>query len=115
MTGQIPYLDKKALIHGELLKLAKARPLRTVTYKDFGARFRIPAQGPWKVLDLIADEDVGQELPDVTYLVINKKTGYPSKIDGKKAKAPSAGQKARAKVEGQKIVAKYNPGAANPF
>src|ERR1043166_1859088 len=105
MIQKIPFLDKKASIYNELVGLAKAQPLKTVTYSEFGARVGIPARGPWKeILDLIAREEVSQGLPDITFLVVNKGTGYPSQIGFTDAKPPSADQKAQAKAEGEKIV-----------
>jgi hypothetical protein len=116
MAGKIPYLDKKSAIHSELITLAKARPLKTITYGEFGVRVGIPARGPWKrILDLIAKEELARGLPDITFLVVNKGTGYPSQIGFKDARPPTAAQKAQAKTEGQKIVARYNPDAANPY
>jgi hypothetical protein len=86
------------------------------TYGDFGPRVGIPARGPWKkVLDLISAEEVKRGLPDVTFLLLNKTTGYPDKIGFVEAKPPSAAQRAKARTEVQKIIDKYNPGFPNPF
>lgn len=116
MARCLPYFEKKAAIRAELLSVATSRPLRTVTYGEFGARVGIPARGPWKrILDLIAEEETAHGLPDITFLVVNKSTGYPSQIGFEDARPPSPSQRCAAKREAGKIIAKYNPEAANPF
>jgi hypothetical protein len=116
MANQIPYLAKKALIRRELMKCATATPMESPTYGDFGPRVGIPARGPWKrILDHIAEEETRQGLPDITFLLINKSTGYPGQIGFTVAKPPSAAQRQKAKAEVQKIIEKYNPGTLNRF
>ena len=116
MASSIPYLSKKALIRSELLKCATATPMEFPSYGTFGPRVGMPARGPWKkILDLISEEDTKQGLPDVTFLLINKGTGYPGQIGFVNAKPPSAAQMAKARVEVQKIIDKYNPGTVNQF
>jgi hypothetical protein len=113
MAGRIPYIDKKALIRSVLLKRAM-ESMKTLTYGQLGKIVSIPTRGPWKpILDLIADEDAPE--PDLTYLVVNKKTGYPSQIGRLPAKPPSASQKKRAVEEAQRLIVKYNRNARNPF
>lgn len=116
MSERIPYIEKKALIRAELVKCATAKPMEFPTYGTFGPRVGIPARGPWKrILDHIAEEETARGLPDITFLVVNKATGYPGQIGFTTAKPPSPVQKAKAKAEVQKIIAKYNPTAPNPF
>ncbi len=112
----IPYINKKALIRNELLKCAKAKTLRVLTYGEFGKRVEIPARGPWKpILDLIAHEEIDEGLPDITFLIVAKRTGYPGQIGFKPASPPSAAQKDHAIKEIQKVIDLYNPGSANPY
>lgn len=116
MANRIPYLDKKSLIRNQLLELAKAPAMRPMTYTEFGKLVGIPSQGPWKlILDHVADEERVRGLPDLTFMVINKRTGYPGQIGGEPAHPPSDAQKRRAKAEFQKLIDRYNPGARNPF
>lgn len=111
----IPYSDKRATIRAALLKRAKDSA-KTLTYEQFGKLVGVPTRGPWKpVLDLIAHEETDQGLPDITFLVVQKRTGYPGQIGFKRAVPPSADQKARAVAEMQKVIDRYNPGKPNPF
>jgi hypothetical protein len=113
---KISHADKKHVIRDGLLKCARARPLKVMTYGELGAGIGIPARGPWKpILDQIADEEIQLGRPDITYLVVSKKTGYPSQIGRQLAKPPDEKQKMLARHEVQKIINKYNPGASNPF
>jgi hypothetical protein len=110
------YFDKKDLIRNELRKCAEAQPLKVLTYAAFGERVGIPTRGPWKgILDLIALEEKKANRPDITFLVVTKRTGYPSQICFQQANPPSEKQKAKAKAELEKIIATYNPKATNPF
>ena len=112
----IPYIDKKALIRSELLKCAKAKKMRVLTYAEFGERVGIPTRGPWKpILDLIAREETDQGLPDITFLIVTKRTGYPGQIGFKRADPPTPSQKGIALKEIQKVIDRYNPGESNPF
>jgi hypothetical protein len=116
MLRRIPYLEKKSLIQAELLKCAQASPIELLNYSIFGLRVGIPSRGPWKpILDLIGEEETKRGRPDITYLVINKSTGFPGQISLEKAKPPSAEQKATAKREIQKIIDKYSPESKNPY
>ena len=57
------------------------------TYTIFGQRVGIPTSGPWKpVLDTIALEEKDKHLPDITFLVVRKDTGYPGQIGFVRAK-----------------------------
>jgi len=116
MNNRIPYMDKKTMIQRELIKCATASPMEFPTYGAFGPRVGIPTRGPWKrILDHIAEEETAQGRPDITFLLVIKKTGYPGQIGFEAAKPPSAAQRAKAKLEVQKIIAEYNPTATNPF
>jgi hypothetical protein len=107
-TVSIHYLDKKDLIRNELTALAKEVPLRCLTYGEFGARVGIPARGPWKkILDLIASEELTADRPDITFLVINSKTGYPGQIDFEPASPPSQAQRRSFEAMLKRIAAHY--------
>jgi len=110
------YIEKKGLIERELEKCARAAPIEYPTYADFGRRVGIPAQGPWQpVLDAIADEADKGNRPDLTFLIRNAKSGYPSRIGRVTKRNPEPWQKERARVKVQEIIDKYNPGAPNPY
>src|ERR1700732_2047343 len=112
----ISYIDKKDVIRAELMKLATARPIRLLTYGEFGERVGIPPRGRWKgILDLIAREEMAAGRPDITFLLKTRRTGYPSQIGFAKAVPPSESQKQAARAEFQKIAARYSPGSPNPF
>jgi hypothetical protein len=74
-------IEKRGLIERDLLRCAAAKPMERPTYTEFGGRVGIPPQGPWQpVLDAIADAaDKAGEL-DLTFLIKNARTGYPSRI-----------------------------------
>ena len=54
-------------------------------------------------------------LPDITFLIVRKDSGYPGQIGFTRRKTPGAKQKVQAREEVQAIIDKYNPGAANPY
>jgi hypothetical protein len=106
----------KELIRRELLSCATAKPMERPTYSEFGQRVGIPPQGPWKtVLDSIADDEDDAKRPDVTFLIKNKKTGYPSRIGRVTKRNPDSKQRVHARKKMQKIIDTYNPGTPNPF
>ncbi|MER9740900.1 hypothetical protein [Mesorhizobium sp. M0187] len=76
----IPYADRKEAVRAVLKYCAMQG--QTVRYGVLGKAVGIPAQGPWKP---ILDEISGEELPDITFLVVNK-DGLSSQIDFKEAK-----------------------------
>jgi len=86
------------------------------TYSAFAPRVGIPVQGPWKgVLDAISRAETRQGLPDITFVLVNGQTGYPSQIGFAPSKKLTSALKARAKTEVQKVINLYNPGTPNPF
>ena len=110
------YIEKKGLIERELERCARASPIEHPTYTELGKRVGIPARGPWQpVLDAIADEADREKRPDLTFLVRNARTGYPSRIGRLTKRNPEAWQKERARVKVQEIIDKYNPGRPNPY
>lgn len=114
MAGKIPHLDKKLLIRDALLNCARAG--RTCYYKELGERVGIRARGPWKgVLDAISKDETDEGRPDITFVVINKKTELPGQIGFKPAEKPSPEQIELARLGLQKVFAKYCPRAKVPF
>ncbi len=76
----------------------------------------MPIRGPWKkVLDEISQEETEKKLPDLTYLLKKKATGYPGQIEFKNAQVPDAQQKLQARKKLQEVIDKYNQGALNPY
>ena len=99
-----------APIRAELETLAA---LGTLTYyKDLGAIVGKPAR--WTLWKTILDE-IGCEKPDLTIIVLNAKTGWPSQI-GYKATGgkPSVEQKEFAQGELARVFQKYCPSRPVP-
>ncbi len=114
--AKIPHIGKQSLIRSELMKCATANPMEFPTYSEFAPRVGMPIQGPWKgVLDAISRTETRQGLPDITFVLINKSTGYPSQIGFTGSKKPTSQQIAHARSEIQKVIDRYNPGTRNPF
>jgi len=114
MAHTIRYLDRKDKIRNELLKLARAG--KTCFYGEFGLRVDIPAQGPWKpVLDVISKEETAAGRPDITFLLINKRTGLPGQIGFKRAQKPTPDQRKLAHDKLQEVFDHYCPGVSVPF
>jgi hypothetical protein len=115
----MPAPDKEQ-IRAELLKCARAKPIEMCFYGEFATQRlglpRHPPPGWWKkVLDEISDEEQKQGLPDITFLLKRKDTGYPGQIGLKKAEVPSLAQKAMARDELQKIINQYSKHSPNPY
>jgi len=109
-------MEKRGLIERELLRCATTKPMERPTYTEFGARVGIPPQGPWQpVLDAIANDADKAGVPDLTFLIRNAKTGYPSRIARKTRRNPTDEDKRVARKKIQEIIDKYNRGAPNPF
>ena len=106
----------KRRILDELLKCATAKPMEILFYKDFAPRVGMNYRGPWRdVLNEISRDETIQGRPDLTYLLRNRKTGYPGQIGFRRAERPSPQQKDTAKIELQKVIDFYSPGARNPY
>jgi hypothetical protein len=111
-----PCTEKKGLIERELLRCATAKPMERPTYTEFGLRVGIPKQGPWQpVLDAIANEADKAGEPDLTMLIRNARTNYPSRIGRVTTREPNDEQKRFARKKMQEIIEKYNPETPNPF
>jgi hypothetical protein len=81
-----------------------------------GDRAGIRVRGPWKgVLDAISKEEANSGRPDITFVVINKKTGLPGQIGFKPAEKPSPEQIELARKGLQEVFDEYHPGAKLPF
>ena len=106
MAGKIPYLDRKAAIIAVLVRCARSR--RTIHYGELGGEVDVPSRGPWKpILDDIAREETSSGRPDITFLVINKQTGFPGQIGFKPAKPPTREQRKIADDEIEKVFAHF--------
>jgi hypothetical protein len=112
----MPYFDRKEAIRKELIRCATATPMERPTYTELGRRVGIPPQGPWQpVLDAIADEEDAANRPDITFLIRNAQTNYPSRIGRVTKRNPDPSQKEHARKKMQEIIDTYNPGTPNPF
>jgi hypothetical protein len=110
------YMEKRGLIERELLRCATAKPMERPTYTELGQRVGIPTRGPWQpVLDAIANDADKANEPDLTFLIRNARTGYPSRIGRVTKKNPLPWQKERARDKIQEIIDKYNPETPNPI
>jgi hypothetical protein len=110
----VRYLDKKSMVRAELIKCACAG--KSASYGDFGARVGIPPQGPWKpLLDQISQEETASGRPDITFLLINKRTRFPGQIGFVRANKPSPDQIRLARRELRAVFDKYCPDAPMPF
>lgn len=102
------YLDRKAAILSELIAVAQAG--ETITYAELGARVGIPANGPWKgVLDSLAENELREGRPDITFVVIRKSTGYPGQIGFEPANRPTEAQKRLADSTSDEVWKWYAP------
>jgi hypothetical protein len=107
VAGKIPYGDRKGAIVAVLLRCARQK--RTIFYGALGKEVDVPSRGPWKaVLDEIAREETANGRPDITFLVINKQTGFPGQIGFKPAKPPTPEQRRIADDAIEKVFAYYN-------
>jgi hypothetical protein len=94
---------------------------RFMTYGAFGRRFGLSKHTrSWAnrtVLDAVATalkKDPKIKL-DLTYLLSNGRTKYPSVMDGKSSKPPSPAQRRRAHQVAQRIINTFAPGTPNPY
>jgi hypothetical protein len=92
-----------------------------LTYGEFNDRFQISGHTrSWanrRMLDAVAAEFRKATPPklDLTFLLRNGRTKYPSVIDGKPSKPPTPEQKRRAHEVAQKIIDLYGPSTRNPY
>ncbi|MDH4991016.1 hypothetical protein QEZ48_09255 [Aquamicrobium lusatiense] len=94
-----------------------------LTYGEFGQRYGLgnyaPAWANRKTLDVAAQEckaDPETGHLDLTFLLRNRGTGYPSVIDGRPYQADNPGaQIERARVVAQSIIDRFAPGTRNPY
>jgi hypothetical protein len=106
MDTKIPHEDKEDAIRLALVKMAKHR--KRLDYVKFGELVGIPTEGPWNpILDRISLKERAAGRPDITYLVVRKRTGYPIQIEFEPAITPSAAQKAIAEQVFKDIFAYY--------
>jgi hypothetical protein len=89
------YMEKRGLIERELLRCATAKPMERPTYTELGQRVGIPTRGPWQsVLDAISNDADKANEPDLTFLIRNANTDYPSRM-GNQEESASVAETAR--------------------
>jgi hypothetical protein len=94
------YIHKRELIERELERCGAELRIRTLV--------GIPPRGPWQpVLDAIANDADKAKQPDLTFLIRNARTNYPSRIGRRTTKQPTDDQKMQEIID--------NPGTPNPF
>ena len=88
---------------------SKWRRQEELDYEKFGALVGIPTAGPWNpILDKISLAERAAGRPDITYLVVRKRTGYPIQMGlYSQPFTPSAAQKAIADEVFKEIFAYY--------
>jgi hypothetical protein len=85
-----------------------ARGRKKLDYEKFGALVGIPTKGQWNpILDKISLKERTAGRPDITYLVVRKRTSYPIQIEFEPSTTPSAAQKAVADEVFKEIFAYY--------
>lgn len=115
ISAPVNYVTDKQRIRTELMKLANAGEL--TYYGLLGAAVGKHARWPkWKVvLDEIAREELGQGKPDITFLVLNAKTGWPSQIGFTSTHdKPTPVQMRDAQTGLDKVFRLYCPGRPTP-
>lgn len=96
MFADSRYVDRIPQIRDELVKCATFR--ETTSYTRLGKIVGIPTRGPWRgVLDQISREEIAEDRPDITHLIINKRTGFSSRIEHRNAAKPTDEQRQRSK------------------
>jgi hypothetical protein len=116
MLLPVKYRDAKKKVRSELTRLALVGEL--TYYGELGEAVGKHKQWPhWGlVLNGISEEENRKELPDITFLVLNSGTGWPSQIDFKRTDGePSEEQRQRAQLELNKIFRHYCPDKPAPI
>jgi hypothetical protein len=67
------------------------------------------------LLDQISQEEIARGQPDITFLLINKRTKFPGQIGFVRANKPSPDQVRLARRKLKAVFDKYCPGAPMPF
>ena len=87
MSAKIPHEYRLDDIRRILIETARARA--TVSYGEMARRLGIGARGPWKpVLDMLARQEISTDRPDLTHLLVNKKTGVSSYLEWQPTATP---------------------------
>lgn len=91
-----------------------------MTYGEFGRRFDLgrfpPAWANSQALGVASSECKAELGLDLTFLIRNSRSHYPSVIDGKPFDKDHPGpQIARAREEAQRIIDRFAPGTRNPY
>jgi hypothetical protein len=67
------------------------------------------------VLDEISDDETRKEMPDITFLVLNAGTGWPSQIGFESTDSkPTPEQQQKARLELDKVFRRYCPNKPTP-
>jgi hypothetical protein len=94
-----------------------------MTYGEFDRKFQLGGYAPaWanrKILDTASKEcttDASIGGLDLTFLLRNKSTGYPSVVSGQPFNHNNPGpQILRSREEAQRIIDRFAPGTPNPY
>jgi hypothetical protein len=108
------FADKKR-VHAELMRLARAGEI--TYYADLGAVVgKPPRWSKWtEVLDGISDDELAEENPDITDLVLSATSGWPSRISRQYTNGePSAQQQEKAQRGLDDVFSRYCPGKQAP-
>jgi hypothetical protein len=109
------YLNDRKKVRAELIRLASEGEL--TYYQLLGAAVGKHKQWPlWKrVLDEISDDETRKEMPDITFLVLNAGTGWPSQIGFESTDSkPTPEEQQKARLELDKVFRRYCPNKPTP-
>src|SRR5438874_4852073 len=109
------YLNDRKRVRSELIRLACAGEL--TYYGLLGTAVgKHPRWPQWKrVLDEISYAEARQQMPDITFLVLNAKTGWPSQIGFESTdNKPTPEQEQKARTELDKVFRHYCPSKPTP-
>jgi len=109
------YVNDRKSVRSELIRLAYAGEL--TYYGQLGDAVGKHKQWPlWKrVLDEISHDETRQGLPDITFLVLNAVTGWPSQIGFERTdNKPTPEQQQQARMELDKVFRHYCPSKPTP-
>jgi len=116
MLNRSTLLADKKSVHAELMRLARAGEI--TYYGDLGAAVGRHKQWPkWTdVLDGISDDELGKDNSDITDLVLNATTGWPSRISRQFTNGKLTDQQKENAQRGlDKVFSQYCPGKQAPI
>jgi hypothetical protein len=115
MINTSAILTDKKRVYAELIRLARAGEI--TYYGTLGAAVGKHPRWPlWtQVLDGISDDELAKGNPDITDLILNTKTGWPSRISRQFTNGkPSPQQKQKAQLGLDAVFSRYCPGKPVP-